>query len=223
MATNYVDKAGLTYVISKIKTLIGGKVDKVSGKGLSTNDYTTAEKTKLNGIATGAEVNVQSDWSSTDTASDAYIKNKPTIPTVGNGTITVKQNGATKGTFTTNQGGNTTIELTDTDTHVTVDSAMSDTSTNPVQNKVVKKAIADAIGSISTIKFEVVTELPATGNSYTIYLKAHSHGSGDAYDEYVYINGAWEKIGNTDIDLSGYVKNTDLTAISTAEIDSMFS
>lgn len=35
----------------------GAKVDKVSGKGLSTNDYTTSEKTKLSGIATGAEVN----------------------------------------------------------------------------------------------------------------------------------------------------------------------
>lgn len=34
-----------------------GKVDKVSGKGLSTNDYTTAEKNKLAGIAAGAQVN----------------------------------------------------------------------------------------------------------------------------------------------------------------------
>lgn len=33
---------------------LSGKVDKVEGKGLSTNDYTTAEKTKLAGIATGA-------------------------------------------------------------------------------------------------------------------------------------------------------------------------
>ena len=33
---------------------IAGKVDKVSGKGLSTEDYTTAEKTKLSGIETGA-------------------------------------------------------------------------------------------------------------------------------------------------------------------------
>lgn len=39
-----------------------------------------ADKTKLNGIATGAEVNVQSDWNVTDSTSDAYIKNKPTIP-----------------------------------------------------------------------------------------------------------------------------------------------
>lgn len=59
---------------------LSGKVDKVSGKGLSTNDYTTTEKNKLAGIAAGAEVNVQSDWSQTDTTADDYIKNKPTIP-----------------------------------------------------------------------------------------------------------------------------------------------
>ncbi|OME07514.1 hypothetical protein BSK60_31015, partial [Paenibacillus odorifer] len=38
----------------KIDTTVGNKVDKVSGKQLSTNDYTTAEKTKLSGVATGA-------------------------------------------------------------------------------------------------------------------------------------------------------------------------
>lgn len=40
-----------------VATEIGTKVDKVSGKGLSTNDYTTDEKNKLAGIASGAEVN----------------------------------------------------------------------------------------------------------------------------------------------------------------------
>ena len=37
-----------------VSNQIGNKVDKVTGKGLSTNDYTTAEKNKLAGIATGA-------------------------------------------------------------------------------------------------------------------------------------------------------------------------
>ena len=50
--------------------------------GLSTNDYTNAEKTKLSGIATVAEVNVQSNWTETNTSSDAYILNKPTLATV---------------------------------------------------------------------------------------------------------------------------------------------
>lgn len=54
-------------------------VQAVSGKGLSTNDYTTAEKNKLTGIAAGAEANVQSDWNQTDTAADDFIKNKPDL------------------------------------------------------------------------------------------------------------------------------------------------
>lgn len=63
-----------------ITTQLGNKVDKVNGKGLSTEDYTSAEKSKLSGIASGAEINVQSDWNESDSSSDAYIKNKPTIP-----------------------------------------------------------------------------------------------------------------------------------------------
>ena len=41
------------------------------------------------------------------------------IPSVGNGTVTIKQAGATKGTFTMNQSGNATIELTDNNTNTT--------------------------------------------------------------------------------------------------------
>lgn len=40
-----------------INTALGNKVDKVSGKGLSTKDFTADYETKLNGVATGAEVN----------------------------------------------------------------------------------------------------------------------------------------------------------------------
>lgn len=44
------------------------------------NNYTTAEKNKLAGIAAGAEVNVQSNWAQTNSSSDDFIKNKPSIP-----------------------------------------------------------------------------------------------------------------------------------------------
>lgn len=60
-----------------ITSALGDKVDKISGKSLSSNDYTDNEKDKLDGIAPGAEVNVQADWNETDPTSDAYIKNKP--------------------------------------------------------------------------------------------------------------------------------------------------
>lgn len=58
MAKKYLDNIGLALVWEKIKNLVATKVDKVEGKGLSTNDYTSAEKTKLAGIAAGAQVNV---------------------------------------------------------------------------------------------------------------------------------------------------------------------
>ena len=46
------------------------------------NNFTTSLKDKLDGIATGAEVNVQADWTESDSSSDAYIQNKPTLATV---------------------------------------------------------------------------------------------------------------------------------------------
>lgn len=60
--SNLVDAAGLEFffdqIYSKYLRWIGTCVQQEAGKGLSTNDYTTAEKSKLSGIATGAQVNV---------------------------------------------------------------------------------------------------------------------------------------------------------------------
>lgn len=73
----FLDNNGLLYLWSKIKAAF---VAKESGKGLSTNDFTTELKNKLDGIAAGAQVNVKPDWNAgSDTA--AEILNKPTIPT----------------------------------------------------------------------------------------------------------------------------------------------
>lgn len=86
----YLDSTGLTHFWAKIKAYVSNAIAalnlgdtyqaKEAGKGLSTNDYTTAEKTKLNGIAAGAEVNVQANWAESDSSEDSFIKNKPTIP-----------------------------------------------------------------------------------------------------------------------------------------------
>lgn len=68
------------------------------------------------------EPQIQSDWTQTDTSAVDYIKNKPTIPTVNNATLTIQQNGVNKATFTANSATNATanitspvITLTDTD------------------------------------------------------------------------------------------------------------
>jgi len=52
----------------------------VGDGGLTQNNFTTTLKNKLDAVIEGAEVNVKSDWNVTDSDADAYIKNKPTIP-----------------------------------------------------------------------------------------------------------------------------------------------
>lgn len=93
-AKNYYTKNQVDSIISSITgesgtvitdQTINDSIDNYiedSGKQLSTNDFTNSLKDKLNGIAAGAEQNVQSDWNVTDTNSDAFIKNKPTIPSL---------------------------------------------------------------------------------------------------------------------------------------------
>ena len=72
----FLDQNGLLYLWQKI---VNKFVAKETGKGLSTNDFTTELKNKLDGIATGAQVNVKPDWNAA-TGNAAEILNKPTIP-----------------------------------------------------------------------------------------------------------------------------------------------
>lgn len=78
-------------------------------------------------------------------------------------------------------------------------------------NPATKKYVDDAISGITEFKFSVVGELPVTGEKGIIYLVAHSHGERDIYDEYIWVTDKFEKIGNTDIDLSGYVTTQALS------------
>lgn len=73
-----------------------------------------------------------------------------------------------------------------------------------------KEEAAALIAGINTMKFSVVTELPTEDiSTSTIYLVPAEDGkTGNIYDEYLYVNGNWEVIGNTSIDLSGYLTTT---------------
>lgn len=72
--------AGVTYG-DALTAALAEKVDKVTGKGLSAEDFTTAFKTKLTGIEAGAQANVKPDWNAAS-GSAAEILNKPTITSV---------------------------------------------------------------------------------------------------------------------------------------------
>ena len=76
----------------------------------------------------------QPDWNASSGV--AAIKNKPTIPTVNNGTLTIQQGSTTLGTFTANQAGNTTVTISDPSAlpkryfYVEQDGAVTHTSAN---------------------------------------------------------------------------------------------
>lgn len=77
----------------------------------------------------------------------------------------------------------------------------------------VNSLIATAIGDITGISYEVVNSLPATGEAGVIYLISNSGTSPNIYDEYIYVNNKFEKIGTTEVDLSNYS--------TTAQVQSM--
>ena len=103
--------------LSDIASLQTQKVDKIADKGLSTNDYTTAEKNKLSSIEAGAEVNapntvIDASYVHTDNNYTTTEKDKLAgLSNANNATITITQGGTTKGSFTTNQSNNATIAL----------------------------------------------------------------------------------------------------------------
>ena len=201
MAIEYLDKSGLTLLISKIKSALNGKVNAVNGKGLSTNDYTNAEKQKLSGIASGAQANVIESVKVNGT------KIEPSSKAVD---VTVP----TKISQLTNDSGYQSA--TNVESIVTAKGYQTQSQ--------VQSLINSAVGNITSIKYQKVTSLPATGSNGVIYLVAHSHGTQDIYDEYIWLaeTKTYEKIGNTDIDLSAYVKSSELTAITTNDLNTMW-
>lgn len=121
---NYLDKDGVLYFWQKIKSIfatkteVGDKVDKINGKGLSTNDYTTAEKTKLTNIASGAQVNVietvkknGTALTITDKAVDISVPTKTSDITNDSGFITIEDvpDGAVASTTSPKMDGTATI------------------------------------------------------------------------------------------------------------------
>lgn len=96
--------------------------------------------------------------------------------------------------------------------------------TNAYTKTEVDSAISTAVANAGHLKRQIVSSLPAidSANADTIYMVLEDSTSTDnKYIEWMAINGKWEKTGDTDVDLSGYVKSSDLVAITNAEIDTI--
>lgn len=81
--------------------------------------------------------------------------------------------------------------------------------------------IDSAISDITGISIEVVSSLPPTGSNGVIYLVSNGGSGNNAYDEYIWVTSTnkYEFIGTTSTDLTGYLKEADLVAITNAEIE----
>lgn len=104
---------------------------------------------------------------------------------------------------------------------------IDDTTTTATDKTWSASKIAQAIAAVSGIEF-IKPEggvLPAEGKSGAIYLIPNQGTAPNVYDEYIWIKGdptgSWEKIGTTEIDLSGYVSDDDMVEITTDEIDTI--
>lgn len=76
-------------------------------------------------------------------------------------------------------------------------------------------AIATAIAAVDHLSREIVEALPENANANVIYMVRREGGAGqDVYNEYMYINGTWEIIGDTSVDLTGYAKKEDIVVKS---------
>lgn len=157
----FISKENLLYVWQKIKLLLSSKVDKIEGKGLSTNDLTDELKEKIMNAG---------DSSFSGNYND--LINKPDL---------------------------------------TVFAKTEDMNT----------AINSAVANIN--KKEIVTDISQMTDTNTIYLMANSGAGNNIYDEYIVVNGKAEKIGTTEVDLTGFVKSVDLIAITNEEIDEIFA
>lgn len=94
--------------------------------------------------------------------------------------------------------------LTGTPTAPTASSGTN--STQIATTAFVQSAVSSAIGNVNSFEVSVVQSLPTTNiDPHTIYFISNSGSAGNIYDEYMYVNNNWEKIGTTEVDLSGYI------------------
>lgn len=201
----YLDSDGVLYLWNKIKSAF---VKKESGKGLSTNDFTTALMNKLNGIASGANNYVHPSY--TSRASGLYkivvdaTGHISQVAAVTKADITALGIPAQDTTYS-NMGGATASAagkaglvpapaagkqlsflrgdgtwVVPTDTKITVDTAMSATSTNPVQNKVITAYLGDMEDDLTAKINAVLPEPPTQVSNNPYFLQVNVSGSTSA-------------------------------------------
>lgn len=210
-----LDETGLNTLLASLVSAGDGrwvkKVDLVKASASADGLMSKEDFSKLAEIEAGAEVNVIEDVKVNGTSQT--VTNKAvdiSIPLLG---VSVNGNVVTP---------DSTSKVAD----ITVPTKVSDlTNDSKFQTDTqVAASIAEAIAGVTQFDYEVVASLPATGVKGKIYLVANTGTGDNIYDEYIWMagepTGHFELLGTTQLDLSGYVKATEMTAIPDATITS---
>lgn len=261
-----IDLDLLSYFKSKLDLLFANKVDKENGKGLSSNDYTANEKTKLANIAAGAQVNVlegiQKNGTTvtiTNKIANISVPTKTSDITNDSGFITASDvpEGASASSTTPKMDGTATIgtetafargdhihpkdtskadlaspTFTGTPAAPTATAGTNTTqiaTTAFVQNAVSTKANSNDVYTKTEVDNLVTGALHYKGTKATVdALPSTGNKTGDMWHvtadggEYAWNGTAWEEMGS-EIDLSGYVEDSDLGLATTEDIDDLFA
>lgn len=240
---DFLGKKWGTALLAWVKTALNDKVDKVAGKGLSTNDLTTALKGNYDAAVTdvanlkkvGAEKNVIVGIKVNGTAQtpDSARQVDITVPTDADIAKKVESYGYQTATQVnsaiTSKGYQTSAQVEDAiakkgyQTAAQVNQIVTGKGYQTAAQ--VQAAINESLSGVTSIDIRPVESLPVTGEKGVIYLVPHNHGENDNHDEYVWVpsKNKYEKIGNTDIDLSGYVQKTDIVVLTDKDFEAMLA
>lgn len=277
---NATDIASLTSVVNNQASELANKVDKETGKGLSTNDFTDAYKdkldnidkveyvlpiasaTQLGGIKIGAGFSMADDGTlsvsaggTADSVNWSGVIGRPfnsvdsTYFTIDNAVLKINTNQiATKSSvdslssskqdklsqeqLNAINSGITATKVASYDNYATskqdalnsdqmnaVNSGITQAKVNQYDNYETSKANANNVYTKQEVdekftaskqgRFQVVSELPSSGEEGIIYLVGSNKNN---YTRYTWENDEWVPLGSTSVDLTGYVKGTNLTA-----------
>lgn len=194
MAT-YLDNAGVTQILTKIKSLLAKKAE------------ITAIPTKVSQLTNDSKYQ-----NATEVNSKIDTKlGELTVPTTGSETKYICSITQTNGV----------ISAVQKDFDMSVDDRIMTLLNRGsiADQSFVMERIEEAVGKITSFEYKIVDSLPSTseGKKGVIYLVAHSGSTNqNSYDEYIFLpaegstSARYEKIGTTDIDLTPYAKKTDI-------------
>ncbi len=212
MAT-YLDNAGVTQILTKIKSLLAKKAE------------ITAIPTKVSQLTNDSSYQTNSEV-------DTAITNKlNTLDLTSEDIPSTLDEGAYFISSLTQENGLVRAKKVQFANQFTANLEAAQSQGDVVSLAQLSQKITDAVGKITSFEYNIVPHLPpiADGKVGTVYLVPNEGSGNNVYDEYIFLppdspfEGRYEKIGTTDIDLTPYAKKTEIpTKVSQLTNDSDF-